>query len=251
MHLQAKISTLMICGLLVSGYITNFSSFEWAKARDARRKTSPVVSAHVDGGAVCKCNPSCAGCVSVESEGVGQSQSFKRGEHICREERGHSMERLPWSPAASSPVQVPASGHPAPAPSSPPSGIPAPPPLRTTPPHGARNPRSGRVWAAAAVPGAASPSLSSSSGPHNRPYASLGLYATTHWRDASPAHSPSSLFPDVEPFSPSGISGGRGKRLRWRDGSPTLDDSDDEYPPLCHCCYRDVLIRPRRHNPLP
>jgi len=43
----------MICRLHVSGYITSFGSLEWAKTHDAETQTSPVVSALVDGGAVC------------------------------------------------------------------------------------------------------------------------------------------------------------------------------------------------------
>ncbi|PAN45453.1 hypothetical protein PAHAL_9G120400 [Panicum hallii] len=39
--------------LHVSGYITSFGSLEWAKTHDTETQTSPVVSALVDGGAVC------------------------------------------------------------------------------------------------------------------------------------------------------------------------------------------------------
>ncbi|CAD6206329.1 unnamed protein product [Miscanthus lutarioriparius] len=39
--------------LHVSGYITSFGSLEWAKTRDAEVQTSPVVSALVNGGAIC------------------------------------------------------------------------------------------------------------------------------------------------------------------------------------------------------
>jgi Asp-tRNA(Asn)/Glu-tRNA(Gln) amidotransferase A subunit family amidase len=43
----------MICRLHVSGYITSFGSLEWAKTHNAEVLTSSVVSALVDGGAIC------------------------------------------------------------------------------------------------------------------------------------------------------------------------------------------------------
>ena len=43
----------LVCRLHVSGYITSFGSLEWAKTRDAEVQTSPVVSALVNGGAIC------------------------------------------------------------------------------------------------------------------------------------------------------------------------------------------------------
>ncbi|CAN6174394.1 unnamed protein product [Urochloa humidicola] len=65
--------------------------------------------------------------------------------------------------------------------------------------------------------------------------------------------SPASLSPDAEPFYPTDISGGRGKRQRWRDASPSPDEDehkedeeDCEIPssPTPHASYRDVLVRP-------
>ncbi|CAO2166201.1 unnamed protein product [Urochloa humidicola] len=61
--------------------------------------------------------------------------------------------------------------------------------------------------------------------------------STSHGRAPS---SPIPLSPDAEPFFPSGIPGGRGKRLRWRDDYHSSDGEDGDDAPS----YRDVLLQP-------
>jgi hypothetical protein len=109
--------------------------------------------------------------------------------------------------------------------------------------HGARNPRSGRYGAAAAMPGAASPSPSSSSAPTTTPHpTSLGLCATTQTARRLPCALPLLPLPRRGAILPKWRLWWPGKEValaRWLPKS-----GRHEYPPLHHCSYRDVLIRP-------
>ncbi|CAO2188402.1 unnamed protein product [Urochloa humidicola] len=87
-----------------------------------------------------------------------------------------------------------------------------------------------------------------SPGPHDRPSpaatpAPVTTIPSRALQSPSPTctpPTPSPLSPDAEPFYP---SGGRGKRLRWRDDSPSMEDEDQP-----RVSYRDVLLRPAASN---